>query len=104
MEGFLKLKMPCWQRRAITRALALGPAMVGVLALGDHAIGAMLVASQVVLSLQLPFALYPLIRFTSRQRIMGNFANRPWVAAVSWVLFAVISSANAWLVGQVLFD
>jgi manganese transport protein len=104
MEGFLKLKIPAWQRRAITRALALGPAMVGVLTLGDHAIGSMLVASQVVLSLQLPFALYPLISFTSRTGIMGSFANRWWVTAVSWALFAVISTANAWLVGQVLFD
>jgi hypothetical protein len=52
MEGFLNLKIPCWQRRLITRVLALGPAMVGVLTLGDHAIGKMLVGSQVVLSLR----------------------------------------------------
>jgi manganese transport protein len=104
MEGFLKLKIPCWQRRAITRALALGPAMVGVLTMGDHAIGTMLVASQVVLSLQLPFALYPLISFTGRAGLMGRFANRWWISALSWGLFGVISAANAWLVGQVLFD
>lgn len=102
MEGFLKLKIPCWQRRAVTRALALAPAMVGVLTLGDRAIGTMLVASQVVLSMQLPFALYPLIRFTGQRGIMGNFANTWWVAGLSWFLFAVVSAANAWLVVQVL--
>lgn len=102
MEGFLKLKIPCWQRRAITRALALGPAMVGVLTLGDHAIGTMLVASQVVLSMQLPFALYPLISFTGQRSIMGNFVNARWVSALSWFLFVVISAANAWLVVQVM--
>src|SRR5262249_2016079 len=56
MEGFLELKIPCWQRRLVTRALALLPALGGVLWLGDAGVGTMLVASQVVLSLQLPFA------------------------------------------------
>jgi manganese transport protein len=100
MEGFLKLKIPCWQRRLITRGLALVPAMIGVLTLGDHAIGTMLVASQVVLSLQLPFAMYPLIRLTGRRDLMGQFANTWWTAALSWFLFVVISCANVWLVGQ----
>jgi len=103
MEGFLKLKIPCWQRRLLTRALALGPAMAGVLMLGDHAIGRMLVMSQVVLSLQLPFAMYPLIRLTSRSDLMGAFANRWWTNVLVWFLFALISSANAWLVSQTIF-
>jgi manganese transport protein len=102
MEGFLNLKIPCWQRRLITRLLALGPAMVGVLTLGDHAIGQMLVGSQVVLSLQLPFAMYPLIRMTSRSDLMGRFANAWWTTVLSWFLFVVISSANMWMVGQAL--
>jgi manganese transport protein len=76
--------------------------MVGVLMLGEHAIGTMLVASQVVLSMQLPFALYPLISFTGQRAIMGNFANKWWVSTVSWLLFIVISAANGWLVAQVL--
>jgi manganese transport protein len=102
MEGFLKLKIPCWQRRLITRVLALGPAMIGVLTLGDHAIGKMLVGSQVVLSLQLPFAMYPLISLTGRRALMGAFANAWWTAALSWFLFAVISGANLWMVWQAL--
>jgi manganese transport protein len=104
MEGFLELKMPCWQRRLITRLLALGPAMVGVLTLGDHAIGAMLVGSQVVLSLQLPFAMYPLISLTGKRRLMGDFVNAWWTQTLSWFLFAVISGANMWMVWQAIFD
>jgi manganese transport protein len=102
LEGFLKLSIPCWQRRLITRALALGPALAGVLLLGDNAIGRMLVLSQVVLSLQLPFAIWPLIRFTSRPDLMGEFANSVPTRVVSWGLFGVISAANAWLVLQVV--
>ncbi|WP_296943286.1 Nramp family divalent metal transporter [uncultured Massilia sp.] len=100
MEGFLQLRIPCWQRRLITRGLALAPAMVGVLTLGDHAVGTMLVGSQVVLSLQLPFAMYPLIRLTGRRDLMGGFANAWWTAALSWCLFVVISCANMWMVWQ----
>ena len=100
MEGFLKMKIPCWQRRAITRALALVPAMIGVLVLGEHSVGKLLVLSQVVLSLQLPFAMYPLVSLTSQQRIMGNFVNAWWTQAVAWFLFAIISAANLWLVWQ----
>jgi manganese transport protein len=103
MEGFLKLKIPCWQRRLITRCLALGPAMIGVLTLGDHAIGKMLVGSQVVLSLQLPFAMYPLIRLTGRGDLMGRFVNAWWTSSIAWFLFAVISAANVWMVWQALF-
>jgi manganese transport protein len=102
LEGFLKMSIPCWQRRLITRALALGPALAGVLLLGDHAVGRMLVLSQVVLSLQLPFAMWPLIRFTGRQDLMGQFANSMLTRMVSWGLFAVISAANVWLVLQVV--
>jgi manganese transport protein len=102
LEGFLQMSIPCWQRRLITRALALGPAMAGVLLLGDHAVGRMLVLSQVVLSLQLPFAIWPLIRFTGRRDLMGDFANSVLMRVTAWALFAVIAAANAWLVLQVL--
>jgi manganese transport protein len=101
LEGFLNLSIPCWQRRLITRALALGPALAGVLLLGEHAVGRMLVLSQVVLSLQLPFAMYPLIRFSGNRRLMGDFANTTATRFVAWALFVVISAANAWLVLQV---
>lgn len=72
MEDFLRAKIPCWQRRLITRGLALVPALIGVLWLGEGAVGKLLVLSQVVLSLQLPFALWPLIRFSSDRNLMGG--------------------------------
>jgi manganese transport protein len=102
MEGFLDLKIPCWQRRLITRTLALVPALIGVLWLGEHAIGMMLVFSQVVLSLQLPFALYPLIRLTGERKLMGAFTNTPLTAGLAWLLFAVITVANLWLMVQIV--
>jgi manganese transport protein len=103
MDGFLQMKLPCWQRRLITRGLAIIPAFIGVVTMGDRAIGALLVASQVVLSLQLPFAMYPLIRFTDDRSLMGVFANSRFVSCSAWFLFLVISAANLWLVAQV-FD
>jgi manganese transport protein len=98
LEGFLDLKIPCWQRRIITRVLALLPALAGVLWLGDHAVGRLLILTQVVLSLQLPFALYPLIRFTSDRTLMGEFANGTLVRLVAWALFAIIAAANMWMI------
>ncbi len=102
LEGFLALQIPCWQRRLITRGLALIPALAGVLLLGERAVGRLLVISQVVLSLQLPFALYPLIRFTGNRTLMGGFANDATTTIVAWALFAAITAANLWLVLQVL--
>ena len=103
MEGYLNLKIPCWQRRLITRGLALVPAFLGVWLMGDDAVGKLLILSQVVLSLQLPFALYPLIRMTSDKRLMGPFANRLPTRLLAWFLFAVISCANLWLIAQIGF-
>ena len=100
MEGFLQMKIPCYQRRLITRVLALIPAFVGVWLLGNGAVGKLLVASQVVLSLQLPFALWPLIRMTNDRALMGAFANRLFTRLIAWLLFALITAANLWLVWQ----
>ena len=100
MEGFLEMKIPCWQRRLITRVLALVPAFAGIALLGNDAVGTLLVASQVVLSLQLPFALWPLIRMTDDRALMGRFANRAPTRVLAWFLFAAISAANLWLVLQ----
>ncbi len=102
MDGFLDLKIPCWQRRLLTRGLALGPAFFGVWWFGDGGIGKMLVLSQVVLSFQLPFAMWPLIRLTSSAKLMGPFANGPPVKLAAWGLFGLISSANVWLVTSTL--
>jgi manganese transport protein len=98
MEGFLDLEIPCWQRRLITRAIAVVPAFLAIAWHGENAVGPMIVASQVVLSLQLPFAIWPLVRLTSDRRLMGSFASGPALRATAWLLFAVISAANLWLV------
>jgi manganese transport protein len=98
LEGFLEVSIPCWQRRLITRGLAVGPALVGVLVLGPGAVGILLVGSQVVLAAQLPFALYPLLRITGDRRWMGEFASPFWLAAIAWVCFAALTAADIWLV------
>ena len=100
MDGYLQLKIPCWQRRLITRALALIPAFIGILVFGESSIGRLLIFSQVVLSLQLPFAVLPLILFTSSPGIMGAFALKLPAKALSWGIFAVITAANLWLLAQ----
>jgi manganese transport protein len=97
LEGFFKLKIPCWQRRVITRGLALVPALAGVLLLGEHAVGKLLVMSQVVLSLQLPFALWPLIRATADRALMGGLVAHRLTTVLAWGLFAAITAANGWL-------
>ena len=100
MEGFLNLKIPCWQRRLITRGLALVPAFGGVMLLGEGGIGKLLVASQVVLSFQLPFAIWPLIRLTSDPQVMGRYANGILTRLLAWSLFVLISIANIWLMSR----
>ena len=100
MEGFLDLKIPCWQRRLITRGLALVPAFGGVMLLGEGGIGKLLVASQVVLSFQLPFAIWPLIRLTSDPQVMGRYANGILTRLLAWSLFVLISVANIWLMSR----
>jgi len=100
MEGFLNLKIPCWQRRLITRGLALVPAFGGVMLLGEDGIGRLLVASQVVLSFQLPFAIWPLIRLTSDPRVMGRHANGFLTRVLAWSLLVLISVANIWLISR----
>jgi manganese transport protein len=102
LEGFLNLKIPCWKRRVITRALALVPALLGVWWFGENSVGRLLVISQVVLSFQLPFAIYPLIRFASDRKLMGTFKIRAHTQMIAWTLFMIISSANLWLVVQFL--
>jgi manganese transport protein len=98
MDGFLHMKIPCYQRRLITRGLALVPALIGVLWLGDGAIGQMLVWSQVLLSLQLPFAMWPLIRSVSDPDVMRDHAIGRGARIVAWSLFAVITGTNLLLI------
>lgn len=98
MEGFLNLRLNPWLRRLITRGIALIPAVAVIYTSGDQKVYELLIFSQVVLSLQLPFAIIPLIRLTSDRQRMGNFANRPWVIALAVTVAAVILLLNGWLV------
>jgi manganese transport protein len=97
MEGFLDLRLPAWARRAATRLLAIVPAAAVIAIRGEDAAGGLLVASQVVLSLQLPFAVVPLVMFTGDRRTMGEFANRRLTAAAAWTVATVIVALNLWL-------
>ena len=103
MEGFLRLKLPFWARRVITRGLAIVPAVLVVAAAGDRGATQLLILSQVVLSLQLPFAIVPLVRFTSDRALMGRFASPAWMKGVAWAVAAVIIGLNVnLLVGMAL--
>ena len=104
LEGYLNLKIPCWQRRVITRALALVPALTGVIWLGDDGVNRMLVISQVVLGLQLPFVIFPLLRFASSRPLLDHHRIGPFWQLVGWAVFAVITAANLWLVYALLCD
>jgi manganese transport protein len=103
MEGFTTLRWPPWVRRLLARLLAMGPAMFAVGAYGDEGATRLLIFSQVILSLQLPFAVYPLVRMTNSTRLMGKFANRPVTAAVAWTLTALLIGLNAILVADMLW-
>jgi len=94
MEGFLKIRIQPWMRRLITRALAIIPALILVLATGGHRTVDMLLVSQIVLSMQLPFAIFPLMMVTSSRARMGAFANPRWVVAVGYGICTVIAALN----------
>ncbi len=97
MEGFLNLRLPVWLRRMVTRLLAIVPAVVVVGASGDSGATQLLVLSQVVLSLQLPFAVVPLVLFTAQGRVMGRFVSPVWLRALAWGIAAVIIALNCTL-------
>jgi len=102
MEGFLDLRIPSWLRRLVTRSLAIVPAVAVAALYGDAGVGKLLVLSQVVLSLQLPFAVVPLVRFTSDRRLMGPFAMGGVVKAAAWIVTFVIIGLNATLLWGML--
>jgi manganese transport protein len=101
MEGFLHLKMPQWLRRLVTRVLAIIPTVIVVALYGEHGTAKLLILSQVVLSMQLSFAVVPLVAFTSDRRKMGQFVNAPWLKILSWTVAAVIAGLNGWLLVQI---
>ena len=101
MEGFLHLRLPNWQRRLITRSLAIIPTIIVVAIYGEHGTAKLLILSQVVLSMQLSFAVFPLVAFTSSRRKMGEFVNALWLKWLSWTVAIVIAGLNAWLLVQI---
>ena len=100
MEGFINLRLRPWLRRLITRLIAIVPAIIVVLMYGERGTGQLLILSQVVLSLQLSFAVFPLVKFTSDPRKMGTFTNPFWVKALAWVVAVVIAALNVYLLWQ----
>ena len=98
MEGFLHFKIRPVVRRFLTRTIAIVPAVLVIGIKGDQGSFDLLILSQVILSLQLPFAVVPLIRLTSNKQFMGEFANRPWLSVLSWLAAAIIIALNAFLI------
>ena len=102
MDGFVRLHTSPLKRSLLTSALAIVPAVVVLFYAGEGGVLQWLVLSQLVLSLQLPFAIVPLIRFTSAARIMGAFVSPVWLRRLAWAAALMIIGLNAWLVMQLL--
>jgi manganese transport protein len=100
MEGFLNIRLKPWIRRLVTRAIAIVPAFVVTLAYGERGIASLLVLSQVILSMQLSFAVIPLILFTNSREKMGVFVNRKGLQVLVWIVAGIILVLN----GYLLFD
>jgi manganese transport protein len=97
MEGFLDIRLPAWLRRLITRLIAIVPAIIVTALYGEKGTGALLILSQVILSLQLSFAVVPLVQFTSERSKMGLFTNGRALKAAAWAVAVVIMALNTWL-------
>jgi manganese transport protein len=100
MEGFLNIRLRPWLRRLITRVVAIIPAVIVTALWGTRGTANLLIFSQVILSMQLSFAVFPLVMFTSDRQKMGEFTNPIWLKALAWVTAAGIALLNAWLLLQ----
>jgi manganese transport protein len=96
MEGFINLRLRPWLRRLITRLIAIIPAVIVVAISGERGAGGLLIVSQVVLSLQLSFAVVPLVMFTSDKEKMGPFVSPRWISALAWLVAVIIATLNVW--------
>jgi len=101
MEGFLNIRLPAWLRRLITRLVAIVPAVIVTALSGERGVGQLLILSQVVLSMQLTFAVVPLVQFTGERDKMGVFANSRGMQALSWTVAVLIGALNAWLLVEI---
>jgi manganese transport protein len=100
MEGFLNIRLRPWVRRLITRGIAIVPAAIVAVAYGESGTAKLLVLSQVILSMQLSFAVFPLVKFTSERLKMGEFVNPVWLKALAYLVAVVIAGLNIWLLIQ----
>lgn len=100
MEGFLNIHLKPWLRRTITRAVAIIPAIIVTALYGASGTAKLLILSQVILSMQLSFAVFPLVMFTSNRLKMGEFVNSGWVRSLSWTVALLIAVLNGWLLVQ----
>jgi manganese transport protein len=101
MEGFLNIRLRPWLRRIITRAVAIVPAVIVAVWFGESGTAKLLVFSQVVLSMQLSFAVFPLVKFTSDKLKMGEFVNPLWLKVLAYAVAIIIAALNIWLLIQI---
>ena len=100
MEGFLNIRIRPWLRRLITRLIAIVPAVIVAIIGGESGTAQLLILSQVILSLQLSFAVFPLVMFTSSKLKMGEFVNPTWLKLLAYLVATVIAGLNVWLLFQ----
>jgi manganese transport protein len=101
MEGFLNIRIRPWLRRLITRLIAIVPAALTAIFFGSHGTAQLLILSQVILSLQLSFAVFPLVKFTSDKLKMGEFVNPVWLKVLAYTVAVAIAGFNTWLLLQI---
>ena len=104
MEGFLNIRLRPWLRRLITRLIAIIPAVIVTVIYGAKGTTELLILSQVILSMQLSFAVFPLVMFTSDKAKMGEFVNPLWCKILAWIIAVVIAALNIWLLWQTFAD
>jgi len=102
MEGFLDIRLRPWLRRLITRMIAIVPAALTAIFFGEHGTAQLLILSQVILSLQLSFAVFPLVRFTSDRLKMGELVNPRWLTVLAYVVAFAIAGSNTWLLVKMI--
>jgi manganese transport protein len=102
MEGFISFRMRPWVRRLLTRSLAIIPAVVTIALMGAAGTYRLLILSQVILSMQLPFAIVPLVHLTSSRQRMRDFASRIWVKVMAWITATIVIGLNVWLAYKVI--
>jgi manganese transport protein len=103
MEGFVNIRLRPWLRRLITRLVAIVPAVIVISLYGEQGTGPLLILSQVILSLQLPFAVFPLVSFTGNRHKMGAFVAPRWTKVLAWTVAVIIAALNIWLLYQTFF-